>query len=110
MEKIVITTDQMLQAIVQDVVRTTVTDAIAAAFKYYQPDIRPVLIKSNELPLLSNSQQIMELTGWAKSTFYQKIPQMPANVVIRRGKRLLFNTAKFYEWLQNDGKEGQQNG
>ncbi|RCR71270.1 hypothetical protein [Larkinella punicea] len=55
-------------------------------------------------PSLSNSEQIMAATGWARSTFYQKVSKMPAGVVIRRGKRLLFNTEKFYEWLQNSGK------
>jgi hypothetical protein len=52
-------------------------------------------------PILS-AVEVRKMTGWPAGTFYAKVAQMPAGVVIRgKSKRLLFDRAKFLQWLQN---------
>lgn len=55
---------------------------------------------SNIAPILS-ADQVREMTGWPKGTFYAKVSAMPEGVVIRgKSRRLLFDREKFMQWLQ----------
>lgn len=67
----------------------------------YQPTTTPYSYTTADPAPVLSAEQIKEMTGWPKGTFYAKVREMPEGVVIRgKSKRLLFDRAKFLQWLQ----------
>lgn len=63
----------------------------------------PADIPTTIAPILS-AKQVKDMTGWPNGTFYAKVAEMPADVVIRRSKRLLFDRENLLVWLKTPVK------
>ncbi len=64
----------------------------------------PSTTPADAAPIMS-AKQVKEMTDWPDGTLYAKVATMPEGVVIRgRSKRLLFDRAKFLQWLQTPVK------
>ena len=77
--------------------RLSAIESVLQELRLQRNNAQPVVATS---PILS-ADQVKEMTGWPKGTFYAKVAQMPEGVVIRgKSRRLLFNREKFMQWLQ----------
>lgn len=92
-----------IQVFLSELLRPIIREAIKECSTPANNQPQVTSIQSRALPPLSTSQQVKDLTGWPDSTFYAKVREMPTGIVIRRSRRLLFNTEALLNWL-NESK------